>query len=304
MCGLFGFVHYGTEPFKNLSVLTNSLAKYSAVRGTDATGIAYTQNGHIQIHKEARSAYAMDFKHSDNITALIGHTRHATHGSAKKNHNNHPFFGKAGGTRFALAHNGVLWTSMMYCNLPKTKIETDSYIAVQPIEQQKKLTFDSLRTMAETVTGSFSFSVLDDQNNLWLVKGDSPISLLHFPEKQIYVYASTDEILYKALVDSPLFTPLKKQQYEVIPIEEGSILKITHDGKLASESFRFMEYARPGWWEYGYFMDPGEPKEVDQEYLEALRIAALYQGIESEQIDYLLECGYTLEEIEDAIYEV
>lgn len=304
MCGLFGFVHYGKESFKNLSVLTNSLAEYSAVRGTDATGIAYTQNDHIQIHKEARSAYAMDFKHPDTITTLIGHTRHATHGSAKKNQNNHPFFGKAGTTRFALAHNGVLWTSMMDHQLPKTKIETDSYIAVQLLEQQKKLTFDSLRTMAETVSGSFSFSLVDDRNNLWLVKGDNPISFLHFPEKQIYVYASTDEILYKALVDSPLFKSLKKQQYEVIPIEEGMILQIASDGKIHTDHFCFMKTSRPGWWEYGYFMGPMESVTIDHEYLEALRIAASYRGIESEQIDYLLECGFTLEEIEDAIYEV
>ena len=108
MCGLFGFVHYGDKPFKNLSVLTNSLAEYSAERGTDATGIAFVRNGNIQIQKEAKAAYALDFKHSDNIPALIGHTRHATHGSAKKNYNNHPFSGKAGNTRFSLAHNGVL----------------------------------------------------------------------------------------------------------------------------------------------------------------------------------------------------
>ena len=186
MCGLFGFVSYGKEPFKNLSVLTNALAEYSAVRGTDATGVAFSQNGHIQIHKEARSAYAMDFKHSDTVAALIGHTRHATHGSAKKNYNNHPFFGKAGNTRFALAHNGVLWTSMTHSTLPKTKIETDSYAAVQLIEKEKQLSFTSLRSMAETVTGSFSFSILDEHNNLWLVKGDSPLSILYFKERKMY----------------------------------------------------------------------------------------------------------------------
>ena len=51
-------------------------------------------------------------------------------------------------------------------------------------------------------------------------------------------------------------------------------------------------------------MDPMEPVSMDQEYLDALRLMATYRGIESEQIDYLLECGFTLEEIEDAIYEV
>ena len=91
MCGLFGFSCYGDEPVKNLAVLTNSLAEHSAVRGTDATGIAFCKNG-IQIQKDAKSAYMMNFKLPDNIRALIGHTRHSTHGDAKKNFNNHPFY--------------------------------------------------------------------------------------------------------------------------------------------------------------------------------------------------------------------
>lgn len=86
---------------------------------------------------EERSAYSLELKHPDTITTLIGHTRNATHGSADKNFNNHPIFGKAGTTCFALAHNGVLWNDRASLHLPKTKIETDSYIAVQLIEQQK-----------------------------------------------------------------------------------------------------------------------------------------------------------------------
>lgn len=302
MCGLFGFVHYGENEFKNLSVLTKSLAEYAAVRGTDATGIAYVKNG-IQIQKEARSAYTMNFKHPDSIKTLIGHTRHATHGSASKNYNNHPFFGKAGNTRFSLAHNGVLMNYSL--NLPKTKIETDSYAAVQLIEQQKKLSFDSIRTMSETVSGSFSFSILDQHENLWLVKGDNPLSILHFPKKQIYVYASTDEILYKAIIDSPLFDELKSHDYEEIPITDGTILKINADGTLESASFKMRESCyRTGWWEYGFYADPVIIKDADQEYIEALRTMALFNGIEPEQIDYLIESGFTLEEIEDAIYEM
>ena len=304
MCGLFGFVHYGSEEIKNLSVLTNSLAKQSAVRGTDSTGIAYLRNGNIQIQKEARSAYSLELKHPDNICTLIGHTRNATHGSAEKNYNNHPFFGKAGTTRFAMAHNGVLWNDRASLHLPKTKIETDSYIAVQLIEQKKKLTFDSIRSMAETVMGSFSFSILDDMNSLWLVKGDSPLSTLHFGEKQIYVYASTDEILYKALVDSPLFTDMKKGHYEEIPIDEGDILKITADGKTETDTFRIYQSYMPEWWEFGYYSESVASKNIHQEYLNALKTMALYQGIDPEQIDYLLEAGYTLDEIEEVIYEV
>ncbi|MBQ8187164.1 MAG: class II glutamine amidotransferase [Clostridia bacterium] len=301
MCGLFGFSCYGETPFKDLPVLTNSLAEHSAVRGTDASGIAFVKSGNIQIHKEAKSAFSMQFRHPDGIRALIGHTRHATHGSETRNYNNHPFSGKAGITRFALAHNGVLWNT--HLNLPKTKIETDSYAAVQLIEREKKLNFASLRTMAETVSGSFSFSILDDRDNLWLVKGDSPLSILHFPGKRMFVYASTDEILYKAIVDSPLFPALKQRQFEEIPVSQGTILKISPDGSLASESFRFRESLRPCWWEMGYTIDP-VIRDADTEYLDALRTTALYQGIDPEEIDGLLEMGFSLDEIEEAIYEV
>ncbi|MDP4120832.1 MAG: class II glutamine amidotransferase, partial [Bacillota bacterium] len=108
MCGLYGFSHYGDNKIKDLAELTNSLADKSAIRGTDATGIAFCSNGNVNILKETKSAYRLNFKHSDNICALIGHTRHSTQGSEKKNFNNHPFYGRCFNARFALAHNGVL----------------------------------------------------------------------------------------------------------------------------------------------------------------------------------------------------
>ena len=69
MCGLFGFSRYGA-PIKHLSELTNSLAQQSAVRGTDATGIAFNEEK-LKIIKEGKSAYEMDFKHSDDTLALM-----------------------------------------------------------------------------------------------------------------------------------------------------------------------------------------------------------------------------------------
>ena len=73
-------------------------------------------------------------------------------------------------------------------------MQTDSYVAVQLIEQQRALTPDRLKHMAESVEGSFVFTVLDDRDTLTFVKGDTPLCLLHF-----YVYASTEEILRKVL---------------------------------------------------------------------------------------------------------
>ena len=56
MCGLFGFLRYG-EPIKGLATVTNSLAEQSAVRGTDATGIAFNEGGKMRIFKDGKSAY-------------------------------------------------------------------------------------------------------------------------------------------------------------------------------------------------------------------------------------------------------
>ena len=305
MCGLFGFVNYSNKDIKGLSDLTNALAEHASVRGTDATGISFVSGGIIRIIKEAKAANKIDFQHSDNLKALIGHTRHSTQGSEKRNYNNHPFFGKTKNARFSLAHNGVLYNDdelKKKYKLPKTKVETDSYIAVQLIESQKRIGFDSIRYMAEKVEGSFSFSILDDKNNLYLVKGDSPVSILHFPKLKLYVYASTDEILYKALVDSPLFPKLKSAEYEEIKISEGEILKIGYDGKLTKENFEYSYYSGKNWWDFGFSSNGWGRSYSKNEYIEDLKSIACYQGYSPDDIDKLLVKGFSPEEIEEYIY--
>lgn len=301
MCGLFGYTCYGEVPGK-ISKLTQSLAEEAAVRGTDATGIAYVKSGKVKIFKQAKAASDIKFNHANNIRAIIGHTRHSTQGSEKRNFNNHPFYGKCKNTNFAFAHNGVLMNDsilQMRYNFPKTHIETDSYVGVQLLEYKKKLNAESLKFMAEEVEGSFSFSILDDKNNLYLVKGDSPLSILHFPELRMYIYASTDEILYKGIVDSPLFDELIQKRYEKIPIEEGQILKITSSGLLEYSRFNYTYSYSMRWWDYGFCFN-GEKEE--NEYIRDLKSVAVYQGYEPETIDELLENGFCLEEIEDYIY--
>lgn len=305
MCGLFGFSKYSKEPIQKLNSLTNALANESAVRGTDATGIAICTEKYIKVNKESKPAYKISFSHHETVKALIGHTRHATQGSVK-NHNNHPFSGKAGDVNFVLAHNGVLMNDKELrhtLGLPKTKIETDSYIAVQIIESKKELTFDSLKYMAETVEGSFSFSLLDDKNNIYLVKGDSPITLLHFPEKKIYVYASTDNILYKAIIDSPLFKDIKMGSSEEIPIKEGEILKISSEGQLERGTFNYNQYYGRNWWSYGAYGGYDDYIDVnDKEYVDCLKNIVSHEGYNPEIIDELLEEGFTFDDIEEYIY--
>lgn len=299
MCCLFGFYNYSGQPIKNLGHLTNCLAEEATVRGTDATGIAYNHKGKLIINKEPKSAFQIDFKHPDDIVSVTGHTRHSTQGNKNKNHNNHPFSGHCKNVRFALAHNGVLSNDCELrkeLRLPHTKIETDSFIAVQLIEKKKVLNSESIKFMAEKINGSFAFSILDTDNTLWLVRGDSPLSLIHIPKYKLYVYASTDEILYKALVDTKLFAEIKKDAFDEIEINSGDILNILPDGSIVYDKFKYTDYSYFGncnWWDYDISKDS---------YIDDLKSIATYQGYSPDDVDELIKSGFTPEEVEEYLY--
>lgn len=237
MCCLFGVIDYGRSfSGKQKTKMLSVLAKECEVRGTDATGIAYIYNNGIQVYKRPWPARRMRFRIPNEVSVVMGHTWMTTQGSAKKNANNYPWVGHVSEGEFALAHNGVLYNDTFLrrtCQLPKTDIETDSYVAVQLIKKQKALDFSSLRYMAETVEGSFCFTVLDGKNQLWLVKGDNPLCLYHYPKLELYLYASTEEILSRALAKMSVF--LGKP--EKVDLRMGDILKIDLKGNQECEYF-------------------------------------------------------------------
>lgn len=302
MCCLFGFVDYaGSLSVKQKNHLIRELSIAAEVRGTDATGIAYNTSRGLQIYKRPLAAYRLHLRIPAEAHVVMGHTRMTTQGSAKKNYNNHPFFGCVKGKRFALAHNGVLWNDRGLRHtkhLPKTKIQTDSYVAVQLLEQQKALDFDSLAKMAEQVEGSFSFAVLDEQDALWIVKGDSPLSIAYFPECGVYVYASTVEILNKAL------TRCGKQlgHRRTVEVEMGDLLKIDRRGHITRATFDASKLCRPSW-EYWSSSLYAEPPKTESEHIRLLKSVARAFVFTGEMIDRLLDQGFTTDDIEEILYE-
>ena len=178
MCCLFGLIDTelrftGKEKSKMLHVLASA----SEERGTDATGVAYDSGRNLHFYKKPIPGHKLNFYIRDDSRFAMGHTRMTTQGSARKNYNNHPFRGITQTGTFALAHNGVLDNDISLrksLHLPSTRIETDSYIAVQLIVQKGILSFDSLRYMAELLEGSFTITVLGDGGSLYIVKGDNP----------------------------------------------------------------------------------------------------------------------------------
>ena len=298
MCCLFGIVDYqnNLNP-RQLNRITAVLSRACEARGTDATGISYNVNDNLKIYKQPVPAHKMKYQIPFGVHTIIGHTRMTTQGDEKQNYNNHPFYGSASNTDFALAHNGVLHNDIILRateELPDTTIETDSYIAVQLIEKKKTLNTDSLKYMAEQLEGSFTITVLDQEDNLYFVKGDNPMCIYHFKSKGIYIYASTEEILLKALKKMPY----RFGAYEKIDISSGEILKIDKHGKTSKAYFDDSNLI-----DYSYYPRTFRFARTDEDdYLDTLKSVATTYGISENYIDCLLEEGFTTDDIEELIY--
>ena len=291
MCALFGWLDYhGKISPKVLQKLTQALANAAEERGTDASGISYVRDGKITIYKRPKPAHKMKFRVPAGTAALMGHTRLTTQGNQKHNYNNHPFRGFAG-QEFAFAHNDVLYNDRELRRtkkLPVTKIETDSYIGVQLLEQNGDLSFESLAQMAEDVSGNFTFTLLDAENSLYFVKGSSPLYLIHFPLIGLYVYASTQSIMEKALKVCGLL----RFDYEVVDVKNGDILKIDARGNPSGDSFQTMFY--DPFFRYCPWEDESEPDEA----LETLLLMCHCFGVTEDEVLELVEMGYSYDEIE------
>ena len=287
MCCLFGLIDYARRfsAYDKNKVIA-ILSKECEVRGTDATGIAYNTKSGLHIYKRPLPAHKIHYKIPTEASVIMGHTRMTTQGSERFNFNNHPFFGSVDKMKFALAHNGVLHNDFVLQKdekLPQTTIQTDSYVAVQLIEKENALDFASLKNMAEKVKGSFCFTVLNDCNDLYFVKGDNPIALYKFGG--FYIYASTDEILKNAL------RKLNISKFTRINVECGDIMKINSDGVIDVRKFEFRDNY------YGSYF-----REDEYIYGEELIEYARFFGIEPEDIMTLIDFGYDEFEIEEMLY--
>lgn len=337
MCAIFGFLNYKNKVEHSvLCKLIQYLANAAEIRGTDATGIGYVKDGNVRIFKKAKPAHEMRLGFPEGTRAVTGHTRMTTQGNENKNWNNHPFDGCCGKEDFALAHNGMLYNDRSLrkkFNLPETAIETDSYIAVQLLERYEKLDKDNLKLMAEDIKGSFMLTILRNDNTLFLVKGSNPITMYHYPELGLYVYASTKEILNAGLILAGI-----KDTYTEVKIVSGDIVEISPNGIITKGEFDDAYDYGYGYYQYGYGYNYGGNRSYgwgldDDDYycgytspsksssksssktsvetvpdtttkVSATTKDLLYEygkmyGVTEKEVDLLLEFGYTSDEIEE-----
>ena len=153
---------------------------------------------------------------------------------------------------------------------------------------------------AEQLQGSMTITVMDSSDNLYIIKGDNPLCLYHYPERGLYIYASTEEILKAGL--KKLYLNFGK--CEKISIESGEILKIDSSGYRTRSEFNdsglYYNYCFPyhhswddDWW------TPSKTNLVkmdlaEKQYFEDLKGVACHCGYMPEDIEELYEDGYTL----------
>lgn len=291
MCAVFGLIDYGKVlTTQQRECILWRLSVDCEERGIDATGYAFRENGKLKVVKKPVPAHEMFLTLNEDSNVILGHTRMTTQGKAEDNFNNHPFLGSAGGTPFALAHNGIIMNDEVLreeFNIPQTKIVTDSYIAVQLLEKFGELSEKSLANMAEKILGSFVFTLLDNDNNSYFVRGNNPLALYWFKEG-FYVYSSTSGILESTLrtFNRMGYTP------EKVETQYGDILKIDANGKLTKSKFNTSDY---DYYSRGFSYDcfyNSESSEVTQ-----LKDYANVHGLSSDNIDLLLEYGYDADDI-------
>lgn len=154
---------------------------------------------------------------------------------------------------------------------------------------------ESIKDMAEKVEGSFVFTILRNDNTLYLVKGSNPITIYHYRELGLYIYASTKDILDKALKSAGFH-----EKYEPVKMVEGDIIQLNSDGSIVADEFKvqyenpygFYSFAPHEWW--GWCEEEGDENDL-------MFVCNCY-GVEKEDIKLLKDYGYTYDEIEEMIF--
>ena len=132
-------------------------------------------------------------------------------------------------------------------HLPRTRIETDSYVAVQLLEAAGHLDLDTVRQMAEVLEGTFTFTILGSGGELYLVRGNNPLTVWQYPHLGLTVYASTEAILQMGV---RAVRCLRRRPHEAVALEEGEILLLHSGGRQERCEFRLRSgcYSRFGTW--------------------------------------------------------
>lgn len=204
MCGIYGYIGMPSNPEKILNLFT-TLGTFTEVRGIHATGF-YGLNSEVIFDKDPGPATKFykkrDFvnQHKNSVPdVLIGHNRHATHGSPSNNINNHPFISD----RFGFIHNGII----AYVQVPtpiKMRSECDSEMMFAYFKKLFWNNHNVARSIEKAMevfnSGWYGCAMVDNKERaLYLFGNKRDIVYTHLKDFGVIVFASTHEILNQAM---------------------------------------------------------------------------------------------------------
>ena len=244
MCGIYGYIG-SPENIKKyhekvLDMFIN-LGLETEIRGKHATGFYGVTTDSIIMQKTPGKAsnFYLDsevYKSlNDNLpNIIIGHNRHATHGSPDDNNNNHPFYTN----RFGFIHNGVVGYST---NPHKLNIKPESECDSEWIFRyfikhfyDSKSHFATIRkTMKAFEDGDFACAMIDAKDRkllLWRNIG-RPISIYFSKEHNILFFSSTKEIMRSAAKLSKIDIIEENMHY----LKEGRIMSISENLEIKKD---------------------------------------------------------------------
>ncbi len=232
MCGIVGYL--GKED--GAHVIIDGLKRLE-YRGYDSWGIAASNDGKIDIHKQVGKIGGFDLKRDlpafhGNI--CIGHTRWATHGGVTEK-NSHPHL--SCDKRIAVVHNGIVEN---YQEL-KTELEkkghkfvsqTDTEVLAHLIEEKlktKKELKDAVRASLKEVEGSYALGIIDREQKIMI--GARLGSPLVFGLGKDGFYLGSDVPAFLEFTNKVIFlgehemVEVKPEGYKIINIESGQQIK-------------------------------------------------------------------------------
>lgn len=177
--------------------LATSLLGAGEARGRDASGMGWVSpEGDGYYKKDVPGGRLYTGKLPSNATAMILHTRQATHGSPEVNENNHPVLSPSGNIQ--LVHNGVVYNHADIRSLlgkeGKSLPEVDSSVIPALIEIYG---LDSSSELAGYAAAAWFDRETDDTIHLARFK-QSPVHYATLWDGSL-AFASTPEILGRAL---------------------------------------------------------------------------------------------------------
>jgi len=169
------------------------------------------------------------------------------------------------------------------------------------------------------------FCISNRIKDLKLLELTTDIGVMHngiIPIKPIHNLSDTQTYILKHLYNiqkaHPRFLESKRLMSQIEKEISSKMAFLTSDGSIytigkfveqegvlySTKSFEERFLYSYNWLKYDDFWSSvSSKKDAQDEYIENLKIVAAFQGIDSSLVDELLNNGFTLQEIEDYIYE-